>query len=252
MMARLRCGALATCAALVAVRTTREAEGFVASRRRASSVKASAIACACRADHSAYQAKIFDEKSDFFASAVATPPEVVPRLLRIADSCRLAPGTTVLDIGTGTGALLPFFEAAGASLEDLTGVDLSSGMLTYARQRFPKATFVHQDVAEFFGPGGCRYERVVFNACFGNLFDPLAVLQHVSRDLLADGGLVVISHPLGRKWLRGLQRKDPQMVLHDLPGQAEIDHILQQVPELALEQLNDESDYYCLVLRRRG
>ena len=35
--------------------------------------------------------QVFDEKSDFFASATATPPKVVPRLQRIATSCRLAP-----------------------------------------------------------------------------------------------------------------------------------------------------------------
>lgn len=31
----------------------------------------------------------------------------------------------------------------------------------------------------------------VFNACFGNLYDPVAVLQHVARELLSEGGLVV-------------------------------------------------------------
>ena len=33
--------------------------------------------------------EVFDEKSDFFASATATPPAVVPRLQRIAKSCSL-------------------------------------------------------------------------------------------------------------------------------------------------------------------
>ncbi|CAE7246237.1 unnamed protein product [Symbiodinium sp. CCMP2592] len=122
-------------------------------------------------------------------------------------------------------------------------------MLAYARERFPQATFVKEDVAEYLGPDGRRYDRVVFNACFGNLFDPLAVLRHVSRNLLADGGLIVISHPLGRDWLRGLQKRDPQMVLHDLPGHAEVDQMLKEVPELSVELLEDETDYYCLVLR---
>lgn len=39
----------------------------------------------------AFFCQVFDEKSDFFASATATPPKVVPRLQRIATSCRLAP-----------------------------------------------------------------------------------------------------------------------------------------------------------------
>lgn len=31
----------------------------------------------------------------------------------------------------------------------------------------------------------------VFNACFGNLYDPVAVLKHVAQELLSEGGLVV-------------------------------------------------------------
>lgn len=110
---------------------------------------------------------------------------------------------------------------------------------------FPEATFLEQDVLQCDG----RYDRVIFNACFGNLFDPLAVLRHVA-ELLNEGGLVVISHPLGRKWLKGLQQKEPRMVLHDLPAGEELDQMLATVP-LQLVSLEDEPEYYCLVLKRR-
>ncbi|CAK9039903.1 unnamed protein product [Durusdinium trenchii] len=199
-------------------------------------------------EHNAYQRKVFDEKSDFFASATATPPAVVPRLQRIAKSCSLESKTTLLDVGTGTGALLPFFKESGGDLAQITGVDLSAGMLGFARERFPQARFVQDDVLHF---EGGPYDRVVFNACFGNLYDPVAVLKHVAQKLLSDGGLVVISHPLGRAWLTTLKEKDPRMVLHDLPGSEELKQMLAQVPELALEFLEDESDYYCLVLKRQ-
>lgn len=202
-----------------------------------------------RSAHNRYQEKVFDEKSDFFASATATPPKVVPRLQRIATSCRLAPKTTLLDVGTGTGALLPFFQESGCDLSKVTGVDLSAGMLSFARERFPQVKFVQEDVLQFHG--GEKYDRVVFNACFGNLYDPVAVLKHVAQELLSEGGLVVISHPLGRPWLRTLQEKDPRMVLHDLPGSNELKEMLTQVPELLLESLEDEADYYCLILKRR-
>lgn len=233
--------ALVACAALTAAKHAfSPPQGLAARAVRMESAPQNA--------HNAYQAKVFDEKSDFFASATATPPQVVPRLQRIAASCRLAPKTTLLDVGTGTGALLPFFQESGADLSKVTGVDLSAGMLSFARQRFPQVKFVQDDVLNFTGG---RYDRVVFNACFGNLYDPVAVLQHVARELLSEGGLVVISHPLGRAWLRTLQEKDPQMVLHDLPGSEGLKQMLAQVPELALESLEDEADYYCLVLKRR-
>eukprot|EP00438_Fugacium_kawagutii_P022555 Skav202586 [mRNA] locus=scaffold1305:73866:83413:+ [translate_table: standard] len=86
-------------------------EGFAARALRMDSVPSQNA-------HNAYQAKVFDEKSDFFASATATPPNVVPRLQRIAAS-----------------ALLPFFKESGGDLAKVTGVDLSDGMLRFARER---------------------------------------------------------------------------------------------------------------------
>ncbi|CAJ1359302.1 unnamed protein product [Effrenium voratum] len=237
-MAQVR-RALATCAVLTAARNSLPQIQVFAAPRMESKL----------AEHNQYQAKTFDEKSDFFASEKATPASVEPKLRRIACSCRLeTPGTTLLDVGTGTGALLPFFQEAGVDLAQVVGVDLSAGMLGFAKERFPETTFVQEDVLQF---QGGRFDRVVFNACFGNLFDPVAVLRHVARDLLSDGGLVVISHPLGRPWLRTLQQSDPRMVLHDLPGKEQLKTMLAEVPELELESLEDDADFYCLVLRRR-
>lgn len=85
--------------------------------------------------HNAYQAQVFDEQSGFFASPAATPPSVAPKLRRIAESCRLTRESSVLDVGTGTGALLPFFREQGTELRKVTGVDLSKGMLSFARER---------------------------------------------------------------------------------------------------------------------
>ena len=47
----------------------------------------------------------------------------------------LAPGSRVLDVGSGIGALIPHLQRAGVA--DILAVDLSSGMLAKLRQRFP-------------------------------------------------------------------------------------------------------------------
>jgi len=197
--------------------------------------------------HNAYQAKVFDENAAFFASQSATPPAVVPKMRRVAQSCQLSETTTILDVATGTGALLPFYQEENASLSLVTGVDLSAGMLMYAREKYPEASFMQSDILDF-TCAGKRFDRVVFNACFGNFWDPAAVLRNVAENFAAAEGLVILSHPLGRSWLAGLRAKDPSMVPHDYPAEKELRTLLAKIP-LTLVSLEDEADYYCAVLK---
>jgi len=203
-------------------------------------------------EHNSRQEAIFDEHADFFASEDASPPQVLERLRRIAVTCQVTPETTILDVATGTGGLLPHFEDRGANLRLVTGVDLSGGMLDYARKRFPSATFVKSDIMKYRPVAGARFDRVVFNACFGNFWDQGLVLKHTEAELVRDGGLIVISHPLGRKWLGDLKARDPQMVRHALPTRVELEALASRcAPGLAVELCDDEADYYCAALRCR-
>jgi len=201
-------------------------------------------------EHNSYQEDVFDRHSPLFAEPGRTPPDVEERLQRIARACRLTGETTILDVATGTGALLPYFEAQGACLRHVTGVDLSGGMLGFARERFPAATFVKEDVLKYTHPKGERFDRVVLNACFGNLWDQGLALQHVVEALLKDGGLIVISHPLGRKWLQDLQAQDPRMVRHPLPSRSDLQLLASRIsPRLRVESFEEDDGFYCGVLQ---
>ena len=119
----------------------------------------------------------------------------------------------VLDVGTGTGALLPFYRLRGIPPAQITGVDLCGAMLEHARLRFPEATFLEQDFLQV-GEGEEPFDAVVFNAVFANLYDQQAALRHAAT-LLRDGGGVVIAHPLGAGFVKGLKASDPTVVPHE-------------------------------------
>ena len=108
--------------------------------------------------------------------------------------------TRILDVGTGAGVLIPYFETLGAAQGNVTGVDVSPGMLEVARRRYPEATFWEGDVVDFptsVPPGASGsgkdglFDAVVFNAVFGNLFDQQAAVEAVGT-LAARGARVVI------------------------------------------------------------
>ncbi len=166
-----------------------------------------------RAAHNSRQAACFDEAAGFFSSADATPAEVVPALRAIAAAAAVGPSSSVLDVGVGTGALLPYYLERGVREAAITGVDLSARMLDHARARYPAATFVHADVVDVDG----SFDAVVFNSVFGNLHDQAAALAHAAA-LVPGGGTVLISHPLGAAFVDDLREKDPSVVPHSLPS----------------------------------
>lgn len=86
------------------------------------------------ADHTAIQQRVFDAAVPNFLQP--TPAEVKDRLAAIAAAVsNLSPSSRVLDIGTGTGALIPHIVATGVA--DILAVDLSPAMLAAFHQAWP-------------------------------------------------------------------------------------------------------------------
>ena len=68
---------------------------------------------------------------------------------------------TLLELACGTGAVLQYF----ADNFDVSGLDLSKGMLSISKKRLPKASFFRQDMTSFAVPGRfdvilCVYDSI--------------------------------------------------------------------------------------------
>src|SRR5207245_15029 len=98
----------------------------------------------------------------------------------IVAAAGLSAGSTVVDVGTGTGVLIKHFLEEGVCAQDITGCDLSGNMLEEARRRYPDVNFWQGDFVEFDGPSGSA-DAVFFNACFGNILDQDRALQTAIR-----------------------------------------------------------------------
>ena len=59
----------------------------------------------------------------------------------------LGPSTRLLDVGSGTGCLLPHLQARGVA--DITAVDLSATMLEQLSQRFPAPSVCGNDPGQW-------------------------------------------------------------------------------------------------------
>ncbi len=80
----------------------------------------------------------------------AERPDIGERLERVVREAGIAPGMRVLDVGCGTGVIIPFLLNALQGTGGVTAVDISPGMLEVARGKgFPDCVrFVLADVTE--------------------------------------------------------------------------------------------------------
>jgi ubiquinone/menaquinone biosynthesis C-methylase UbiE len=94
--------------------------------------------------------EVFDQLAEKYQGEHSSNPVQAALVTRVGSL--LPAGTSVLDLGCGTG--VPTAQLLTASDHRVVGVDISSGMLELARAQVPAAEFMHadfKDLADDFG-----------------------------------------------------------------------------------------------------
>ena len=116
----------------------------------------------------------------------------------ILDYAQIHDNVRVLDVACGTGVLFPDYLARNVA--QITGVDISSGMIAKAREKFqdPRIELLCADVQflSFDTPFDCC---MVYNAVPHFQF-PSLLLGCLAKDL-RDGGRLTIAHGMSRRQL---------------------------------------------------
>jgi SAM-dependent methyltransferase len=189
------------------------------------------------------QRRYFDSVADVFAAT--PPPDVLKRLERVVTLAGLRPGERVLDVGSGTGVLLPYILKQEPSR--VVACDLSQEMLAVLKKRFPQVETALGDITRLDLPAG-SFDCAFLNAVFPNLPEKPAALANLAR-LLASGGRMVISHPEGREFVLRLKDELPFPV-DPLPGKPDLRRLLAPHP-FRLELYLDEPRLYVSIARRK-
>ncbi|CAB5108026.1 hypothetical protein D3OALGA1CA_1851 [Olavius algarvensis associated proteobacterium Delta 3] len=188
------------------------------------------------------QRERFDELVERFEPPL---PEGVPeRLSRIVAAAGIRNGEVVLDVGTGTGILVPLLQSYRPGR--IYACDLAGKMLKRLRKNYPGVETILSDVRDLTLPDA-RIDVVFINACYPNIVDKAGAFKNVAR-MMTPAGRLIISHPLGKRFVDRLRRNSP-FPFDDFPEKSEAEQLFSPY-RFRVEMLVDEPELYILTLRR--
>lgn len=140
------------------------------------------------------------------ANEVLSTPEKVRFILDFID---IREGMRVLDLGTGTGVLLPYIAERIGPEGQITAVDYSVEMLRRAKEKFsnlsPRPVFLNSDFENETIPG--TYDRILLYCVYPHLHTPADTIKWLRSVNLAPGGLITIAFPSGPDFINNIHRE---------------------------------------------
>ncbi len=188
------------------------------------------------------QEKTFDELFNLFEPPL--PKGVPERLERIVAAGEIAPKSVILDVGTGTGILIPLIMKYKPS--KIYACDLSNRMLEVVREKYPWVTAIRRDIRDLDLPDK-SLDLTFMNACYPNIVDKLGAFANLAR-MLKSEGRVIISHPMGRRFIEQLKKRVP-FPLDDFPTKAEAVQLFGDLG-FRVKTLIDKPELYVLILEK--
>ncbi|MBC7341866.1 MAG: methyltransferase domain-containing protein [Clostridia bacterium] len=171
-------------------------------------------------------------------------PEDRAKLEVMVKWLNIAPGSAVLDVGCGTGILIPYLLAAVGPNGRVVAMDIAEAMLEQAKAKgFPaNVELVCADVMAIPFPEA-TFDEVICNSAFPHFPDKLKALKQMAR-VTKPGGRVIICHPAARETINNLHRSLGGVVGGDqIPPRQEMVALLAAAGLGSLE-VNEGPDYY--------
>lgn len=133
---------------------------------------------------------------------VKSTPQKVEEILNIIG---VSPGNDVLDLGTGTGVLLPYLSRLVRKEGTVMGVDFSEGMLAEAERKYSdleNVYFSRLDFEEEREPW--RYDLIIMYCVYPHLSYPEKTIKRLVSENLKQGGRIVIGFPTDEKFINSI------------------------------------------------
>jgi len=166
------------------------------------------------------------------------------RLSLIINRIKVLPGSVVLDVGTGSGILIPFLKEAVGASGSIVALDLAEEMLKRAREKYgdERISYVRGDISDALFADN-SFDEIICNSCFPHVQDKKAAAREMLR-VLKPGGRVIICHTVSREEMNAMHRSLGGVVGEDmLPDDHEMQSMFEQAGFANIEISNSPSGY---------
>ena len=174
-------------------------------------------------------------------------PQLHAFLEKFVSSFGLLAGQNVLDVGTGTGILIPFLHKVLGAKGHITAIDYSPNMVGICKTKhahLPNVSIIVAD-AEKLQFLDASFDAVICFGLFPHLDNRKAALNQFHR-MLKSKGKLIIAHALSSAEIKSHHQNAPQAVANDvLPAETEMRKLLQQAGFTGIQIVDKQGSYLC-------
>jgi ubiquinone/menaquinone biosynthesis C-methylase UbiE len=169
---------------------------------------------------------------------------------KIVRELGIKPGYYVLDIGSGTGVLLPFLIAEVGDEGKILALDFSADMLVQAQAKNfpPMVGFAQADVLAI-PLADNSVDLAICNSVFPHFNDKAKALKEIVR-VLRNNGRLVICHTMSREMLNLLHQSLGGVIANDLlPHEFQLRGLIKQAG-LKITHFEDSPERYLVIAEK--
>ncbi len=195
-------------------------------------------------------------RQEFFNGAAATwdqrfqSKDLANFLSWLVPTFNLKTGQKILDVGTGTGILIPFLLKEVGPTGHVTAVDYAEKMVEVCKSKYahlPNVNFEVQQVEKLDFPSA-SFDAVTCFGLFPHLENKEDALRQLNR-VLKPGGKLIIAHALSSAEIKMHHRNAP-VVAHDmLPNEWEMRRLLRQAGFAGVHLSDSPGRYVCVSVK---
>lgn len=177
---------------------------------------------------------------------VRSTPE---RIKSILGRLPIEKGMSVLDLGTGTGVLLPYLSKMVGKHGHITAIDFSEGMLSLAINKYGQLSnieFLNLDFEEEEIPG--MYDLVMLYSVYPHLHRPEDTFEWLFKMNIKENGCIVVAFPSDEVFINNIHHEQKSESGH-LPPANVLANVIRQWGYKA-EVVSATVDEYIIEVKR--
>lgn len=194
-------------------------------------------------------------KKEFFNKYAPEWDEITfhdPKKLKlIVKLLSLESGQNVLDVGSGTGVMIPFLNHSLKNTGKIVAVDFSNKMIELARskyseQKYSNVEFIVQDINDM--NMNHQYDVILCYSCFPHFSDKIATIKHLAKGLSPSGKLM-IAHSESRNSINDVHKYTVELNKDLLPEMSKIKQMMKRAGLRTIKKI-DNNEMFIIISKR--